>query len=87
MNKFLEFFQDESGAMSSKRLGYLSTIPFSLSGTIWICNRLIDSGNAALAVQVWDSFLIFSGVLGGFVSLEVVQSLITAWKGKIIIQK
>jgi hypothetical protein len=83
MNKFLEFFQGVSGEMSSKRLGYLSTIPVSSVGTIWICDRLIDSGNAALAVQVWDSFLIFSAVLGGFVSVELIPGIIASFRGKI----
>jgi hypothetical protein len=87
MNKFLEFFQGASGEMSSKRLGYLATIPASILGTIWICNKLIDSGKAELAVDVWNSFFVFSAVLGGFVSIEVIQSLICAWKGKTIIQK
>lgn len=82
MNIFLQFFQGRGGDMSSKRLGYLSTIPFSLVGTIWICNKLIDNGRAELAVDVWQSFYVFSAILGGFVSLEVVQNFISAWKGK-----
>ena len=83
MNKFLEFLQGSSGEMSSKRLGYLSTIPVSLAGTIWICDRLIDSNNAAMAVQVWDSFLIFSAVLGGFVSAELIPTVVASFRGKI----
>ena len=83
MNKFLEFLQGPSGEMSSKRLGYLSTIPFSLAGTIWICDKLIDSKNAAMAVQVWDSFLIFSAVLGGFVSAELIPTIVASFRGKI----
>ena len=84
MSKFIEFFQGSNGDMSSKRLGYLLTIPFSLIGTIWLCNKLIDSGKAELAVDVWNSFYIFSAVLGGFVSLEVVQSFIATYKGRTI---
>ena len=57
--------------MSSKRLGYLATIPASILGTTYICNRLINSGNPQLAVDLWNSFLMFSAVLGGFVSVEV----------------
>jgi len=84
INKLLQFLQGPSGEMSSKRLGYLSTIPVSLLGTIWICDRLIDSNNPAMAVQVWDSFLIFSAVLGGFVSAELIPSIIASFKGKIV---
>ena len=58
MSKFIEFFQGTNGDMSSKRLGYLSTIPVSLFGTIWLCNKLIDSGKAELAVDVWNSLLL-----------------------------
>lgn len=87
MSKFLEFFQSSSGEMSSKRLGYLATIPASIFGTIWICNKLIKASRAELAVDVWNSFFIFSAVLGGFVSIEVIQSLICAWKGRAVIQK
>ncbi len=35
MSKFIEFFQGSNGDMSSKRLGYLLTIPFSLIGTMY----------------------------------------------------
>jgi len=87
MSKFSEFFQSASGEMSSKRLGYLSTIPASIFGTFWICKALINANEPELAVEVWNSFFVFSAVLGGFVSLEVIQNLISAWKGKAIIQK
>lgn len=82
MNKFLEFFQSSAGEMSSKRLGYLSTIPASIFGTTYICNKLINSGNPQLAVDLWNSFLIFSAVLGGFVSVEVLLPIIKAFKGQ-----
>jgi hypothetical protein len=82
MSKLLEFLQSSSGELSSKRLGYLSTIPFTLLGTIWICDKLIKNSHPELAVEVWNSFFIFSAILGGFVSLEILQNLITDWKGK-----
>lgn len=82
MSKFLEFLQSSTGEMSSKRLGYLSTVPASIFGTIYMCNKLIEANNAALAVDLWNSFLIFSAVLGGFVSVEVILPIIRAIKGK-----
>ncbi len=87
MGKLLEFLQGSSGELSSKRLGYLSTIPVVLGGTIWICNKLILTANAALAVDVWNSFLIFSAVLGGFVSVETIPTIINAIKGRINLPK
>lgn len=81
MNKFIEFFQSSAGEMSSKRLGYLSTIPASIFGTIYICNKLIDSKHPEMAVDLWSSFLFFSAVLGGFVSVEIILPIIKAIKG------
>ncbi len=85
MGKLLEFLQGSSGELSSKRLGYLSTVPVVLGGTVWICNKLIATGNAALAVDVWNYFFVFSAVLGGFVSAELFIEVIHAIKGKTII--
>lgn len=84
MNKIVGFLQNKSGENSSKRLGYLSTIPFTNFGTIWLCDSLVKNGKPELAVDVWNSFYIFSAVLGGFVSLELVKEFIFAWKGKTI---
>lgn len=82
MKSFLKFFQGKSGELSSKRLGYLSTIPFVNIGTIWFCDSLIKSSQPQLAVEVWNGFFIFSAVLGGFVSLELVKEFVIVWKGR-----
>ena len=82
MKKLLEFFQSSSGEMSSKRLGYLSTIPFATIGTYLFCNKLVNTNHADLAIDVWNSFFIFSAVLGGFVSIDAVTKLISSFKGK-----
>lgn len=76
MNKLLEFLQSSSGEMSSKRLSFLSTMFCVLVGTFWICNKLIATGHPELAVDLWNSFFIYSAVLGGFVSIEIIQNLI-----------
>jgi hypothetical protein len=81
MNKLLEFFQSSAGELSSKRLGYLATIPASIWGTIHLCNKLIATGNGALAVDLWNSFLVFSAILGGFVSVEIIPEVIRSIKG------
>jgi len=80
-DKLLQFFQGSSGEMSSKRLGYLSTIPFATYGTYKLCNKLINSDHADLAVNIWNSFFIFSAFLGGFVTIELVIKLIAILKG------
>lgn len=87
MSKLLEFLQSSTGEMSSKRLGYLSTIPASIFGTIYMCNKLIQAGSAAMAVDLWNSFLVFSAVLGGFVSVEVILPIIKAIKGSDIVKQ
>lgn len=79
--KISELFKDSQGRMSSKRLGYLSTVPVSSFGTLWICYLLIKSSNPAMAVQVWTSYLIFSAVLGGFVSAELIPTILLAVRG------
>jgi hypothetical protein len=82
MMKFSQFLKSSSGELSSRRLGYLSTIPATIFGTFYLCNELIDKGAAEPAVNLWSSFLIFSAVLGGFVSADVVISIIKILKGK-----
>jgi hypothetical protein len=79
--KILEFFQGISGEMSSKRLGYLSTIPFVLVGTVQICNKLINTGNPDLAVDIWKYFYVYCAVLGGFVSAELIPTILLAVRG------
>ncbi len=79
--KILEFFQGEDGMLSAKRLGYLSTVPVSSFGTFWLCNKLAENGNAELSVQLWTSYLIFSAVLGGFVSAELIPTILLAIRG------
>lgn len=77
----VQFFKDANGHLSSKRLGYLSTIPFILIGTVWICDKLINKGDSSLAVEIWNSFFIFSAVLGGFVSAESLLKLLSVLRG------
>lgn len=78
------FLKNSKNEKSSKRLGYLSTVPFSTVGTIWLCSVLVHTNHPKYAVDVWNSFLIFSAVLGGFVSMELLPNIIGAFKrGKV----
>lgn len=79
--KILEFFKGITGEMSSKRLGYLSTIPFVLGGTIWICKKLIENGKPEMAVDVWKCFYVYSAILGGFVSAELIPTILLSVRG------
>lgn len=79
--KILEFFQGEDGIMSAKRLGYLSTVPVSSFGTLYLCNKLIEKGQPDLSVQLFTSYLIFSAVLGGFVSAELIPTILLSIRG------
>lgn len=74
------FLKNSKNEKSSKRLGYLSTLPFINIGTIWLCSILIKTNHPKYAIDVWNSFLIFSAVLGGFVSMELLPSIIAAFK-------
>jgi Mg2+/Co2+ transporter CorB len=78
-----EFFKNSYGVFSSKRLGYLLSIPFILIGTIWLCNKLINVGKPELAVEIWKFFYLFSAVLGGFVSMEVLPNIFLALNKKV----
>lgn len=77
-----QFFKGNNGSFSSKRLGYLLSIPFILIGTIWLCNKLIDVGKPELAVEIWKFFYLFSAVLGGFVSMEILPNIFSAFNRK-----
>ena len=69
------FFQGKDGQLSSKRLAFLTTIPASIVGTLYFCNKLINKGKPDLAIDIWNSFLIFILVLGGFVSAELISNV------------
>lgn len=80
--KLLEFFQAPSGEMSSKRLSWLLTIPFATYGTYKLCIILIISEQSEMAVNLWNSFLIFSAVIGGFVTIDAITNLISVLRNK-----
>lgn len=82
-----DFLKNNCGNFSSKRLGYLLSIPFVLIGTIWLCNKLINVGKPELAVEIWKFFYLFSAILGGFVSMEVLPNIFLALNRKITKKK
>lgn len=79
--KISGFFKGMRGELSSRRLGLISSLPFTLLGTIWICDRLINCGRPELAVEVWKCFYIYCGVLGGYVTMETLYNFLSLIKG------
>lgn len=71
-----DVLKDKTGLFSSKRLGYLISLPAANYGTIFICNKLIENQKYDLAADVWSGFLIFVAILGGFVTFEALSDLI-----------
>lgn len=82
MSKILEFLQNDKKEFSSKRVGYLSTVPFAIVGTFWICYKLIASNQAEHVVNIWLGFYIYSAVLGGFVAVEPIQNIFSNFVNK-----
>lgn len=75
MFKILEFFQSRK-KFSSKRLGYISTIPVVIYGTLHICDKLIATNQGQFVVDIWLGFFTYSAVLGGFVAIEPMQNVL-----------
>ena len=67
----LGFLQSSTGEKSSKRLAFLSSLPFVYIGTLWLCDRMIQSDHADSAVALWNSFLLLVAAFGGFVTSEM----------------
>ena len=81
MFKIFEFFQSGK-KLSSKRLGYISTIPVAIYGTLYICDKLISTNQGQFVVDIWLGFFTYSAVLGGFVAIEPIQSVLGNFTNK-----
>ncbi len=80
--KILEFLQSSSGENSSKRLAFLSGHLFITLTTLILGDRLIDHKQYDYAVTVYNSYLIYCTVLGGFVTAEILIKVLQIIKGK-----
>lgn len=80
--RILEFFEDQSKQLSSKRLAFLTALPFVYLGTIYIALKLIKSGRPELAIQLFESFYILIAVFGGFISTEILPAIFSKFKRK-----
>ena len=73
MNSFLKFFKDKNGELSSRRLVWIATVPFVIFGTFLFCYIFIHTNKADSAKEIWLYFLVYSGVIGGFVTVDSVN--------------
>lgn len=71
MNKIMEFLRGVTGDLSSKRLAFLSSLPFVYLGTFYFTNKLINLKQYDKAVDLWTWFFILVAIFGGFVSAEL----------------
>ena len=78
---FLTFLQSTSGENSSKRLAFITGHASITFITIWLIYLLCAIDHAELAVDVYNSYLIYCSVLGGFVTAEIVLKFIEIIKG------
>lgn len=80
--KILEFLQSSSGENSSKRLAFLSGHSAITFATMYFINKLINLKEYELAVDVYNSYLIYCTVLGGFVTAEILLNVLKIIKGR-----
>lgn len=73
---FLEFFQSSSGENSSKRLAFILSVLVASYVVISSSSAMIIEGRAEQAVKVLGYYLLFSAVLGGFVTAEILLKFI-----------
>jgi hypothetical protein len=75
MQSIIEFLRGITGDLSSKRLAFLSSLPFVYFGTLYFTNKLINLKKYDEAVNLWTWFFILVAVFGGFVSAELFKKL------------
>jgi len=71
MTDKIGFLQAASGANSSKRLAFLSGHAGITIGLFWISEKLITAGKPELIVAIFNSYLIYCTILGGFVTADL----------------
>jgi len=81
-SKLLQFLQSSSGENSSKRLAFLIGHLSITSGFFWAANKFILNNHPELVVEIYNSYLIYCSILGGFVTAEILVNLLEIYKGK-----
>lgn len=69
-------FLSSTNQLSSKRLAWLPTTLACTIGTFWLCNALLDANKPELALSVWYSYIVYSLILGGFVTADIIERIL-----------
>lgn len=75
MNTFLKFLQSSSGELSSKRLAFIFCQPFIILMALRLIEGFIDNGDSELAFKVFVALCVYSSLLGGMVTSELLLKL------------
>jgi len=75
MNTFLQFLQSSSGELSSKRLAFIFCQPFIFIIALRLIEGFIENGDLDLAFNVFVVICIYSSLLGGMVTSELILKL------------
>lgn len=78
----ISFLQSAEGENSSKRLAFLTGHLFITGGFFWLANTLIKHDKYDLAVDLYNSYLIYCTILGGFVTADIVVKVLQIIRGK-----
>lgn len=82
LNFMKQFFQNKDGELSSRRLGIITSLPFTYYEVDNLCDALIKAGRPELAVDVWNSYLIFASLLLGSITADILIKVFEIVKGK-----
>jgi hypothetical protein len=80
--KLFEFLQGSSGENSSKRLAFLLGHISITFGFFWTGNKFIDTNHPELVLEIYNSYLFYCSILGGFVTADILVNLLEIYKGK-----
>lgn len=78
----ISFLQSREGENSSKRLAFLTGHLSITGGFFWLAKTLVNHGKYDLAVDLYNSYLIYCMVLGGFVTADLIAKVLQIIKGK-----
>jgi len=81
-SKLFQFLQSSSGENSSKRLAFLLGHLSISFGFFWASNKFIQNDHPDLVVEIYNSYLIYCSILGGFVTADILVNLLEIYKGK-----
>ena len=73
LEKLLQFLSSSSGELSSKRLTFIASAVIYSIGSVGFVAYLIHEGQYQEALELWNSFGLFTGLSGGLVTAELFQ--------------